>query len=103
MRIEVAKTLEGAVPDLAAARIIDDVMKPRFRENDFAGGLDGAADQLIARIGGEALPASRPRPTRGGAGRQRFRLGDLAIFLFFGVLVGAPIARRIFGAKLARW
>ncbi|MEB0060096.1 TPM domain-containing protein, partial [Variovorax sp. LG9.2] len=38
MRIEVARTLEGAVPDLTAARIIDEQMKPRFRENDFAGG-----------------------------------------------------------------
>jgi len=102
MRIEVAKTLEGAVPDLAAARIIDDVMKPRFRENDFAGGLDGAADQLIARIGGEALPAvESPRPTRGAQGGFGFDWESLAIFLFFGVLVGAPIARRIFGAKLA--
>ena len=56
MRIEVAKTLEGAVPDIAAAHIIDDAMKPRFRQNDFAGGLDAAADQLIARVKGEALP-----------------------------------------------
>lgn len=102
MRIEVAKTLEGAVPDLAAARIVDDVMKPRFRENDFAGGLDGAVDQLIARIHGEALPAvEAPRPTRGAQGGFGFDWESLAIFLFFGVLVGAPIARRIFGAKLA--
>ena len=56
MRIEVAKALEGAVPDIAAARIIDQRMQPRFRENDFAGGLDAAADQLIARVKGEALP-----------------------------------------------
>ncbi|MGF6528510.1 TPM domain-containing protein [Variovorax sp. PvP013] len=102
MRIEVAKTLEGAVPDLAAARIVDDVMKPRFRENDFAGGLDGAADQLIARIDGEALPVvEAPRPTRGAQGGFGFDWESLAIFLFFGVLVGAPVARRIFGAKLA--
>jgi uncharacterized protein len=102
MRIEVAKTLEGAVPDLAAARIVDDVMKPRFRENDFAGGLDGAVGQLIARIDGEALPAvEAPRPTRGAQGGFGFDWESLAIFLFFGVLVGAPVARRIFGARLA--
>src|SRR5688572_9930380 len=29
MRIEVAKALEGAIPDIAAARIIDEAMKPR--------------------------------------------------------------------------
>lgn len=100
MRIEVAKTLEGAVPDIAAAQIIDDAMKPRFRDNDFDGGLNAAADQLIARISGEALPQVERRDDArsGGFG---FDWESLAIFLFFAVVVGAPIARRIFGAKLA--
>lgn len=100
MRIEVAKTLEGAVPDLAAARIIDTAMAPRFREGDYAGGLDAAADQLIARISGEALPevATERQAPRGNGG---FDWQNLAIFLFFAVIVGAPVARRIFGAKLA--
>jgi len=100
MRIEVAKALEGAVPDLAAARIIDEAMKPRFRQNDFAGGLDAAADQLIARVNGEALPEVDARGgdfgevPRGGSG---FNWQDLGIFLFAVVLVGGPIARRILG------
>ncbi|MGI4779908.1 MAG: TPM domain-containing protein [Janthinobacterium lividum] len=100
MRIEVAKTLEGAVPDLAAARIIDTAMAPRFREGDYAGGLDAAADQLIARISGEALPeiATERQVQRGNGG---FDWQNLAIFLFFAVIVGAPVARRIFGARLA--
>jgi uncharacterized protein len=102
MRIEVAKTLEGAVPDIAAARIIDFAMKPRFRENDFAGGLDAAADQLIARIKGEALPEvdAKSGDFGGGQEEQGFDWGDLAIFLFFGVLIGAPIARAILGKVL---
>lgn len=100
MRIEVAKTLEGAVPDLAAARIIDAAMAPRFRNNDYAGGLDAAADQLIARISGEPLPAVvNERPAQRGQGG--FDWQNLAIFLFVAVIFGAPIARRIFGAKLA--
>ena len=50
-------------------------MKPRFRENDFAGGLDAAADQLIARINGEALPAVDARAANSAtARRQRLRL-----------------------------
>jgi uncharacterized protein len=101
MRIEVAKTLEGAVPDLAAARIIDDAMKPRFRENDFAGGLDAAVDGLIARINGEALPAVEAERSDSRSGGFGFDWESLAIFLFFAVTIGAPIARRIFGAKLA--
>jgi uncharacterized protein len=100
MRIEVAKALEGAVPDLAAVRIIDEAMKPRFRQNDFAGGLDAAADQLIARVNGEALPEVDARGgdfgevQHGGSG---FNWQDLGIFLFAVVLVGGPIARRILG------
>ncbi|MEJ8858957.1 TPM domain-containing protein [Variovorax robiniae] len=103
MRIEVAKALEGAVPDLAAARIIDNEMKPRFRNNDFAGGLSAATDQLIARINGEALP----EPTVAGSGQSDggFHVGDmdwgeLGIFLFFGVLVVGRVARSILGSKL---
>ena len=100
MRIEVAKTLEGAVPDLAAARLIDAAMAPRCRNGDYAGGLDAAADQLIARISGEPLPAVvNERPAQRGQGG--FDWQNLAIFLFVAVIFGAPIARRIFGAKLA--
>ena len=101
MRIEVAKTLEGALPDLAAARIIDDVMKPRFQQNDFAGGLDAAADQLVARIGGEPLPAVEGPDTKGqGFGGLGFDWAELGIFLFFGVLVVGRIARSVLGNKL---
>lgn len=104
MRIEVAKTLEGAIPDIAAAQIIDKAMKPRFQQNDYAGGLGAAATQLSARIAGEALPApesaqtDRPRGRQGGSG---FDWADLAIFLFFGVMVAGPLARSVFGTGLA--
>ncbi|MEJ8826297.1 TPM domain-containing protein [Variovorax humicola] len=103
MRIEVAKALEGAVPDLAAARIIDNEMKPRFRNNDFAGGLSAATDQLIARISGEALPEPSANEKDQGAGG--FNVGDmdwgqLGIFLFFGVLVIGRVVRSILGNKV---
>lgn len=102
MRIEVAKTLEGAVPDLAAARIIDEQMKPRFRDNDFAGGIGAAVDQLIARVTGEALPevAAQGGGQRGGNLLGNVDWGELGIFLFIGVLVVGRIARSIFGNKL---
>lgn len=99
MRIEVAKALESAVPDIAAARIIDGAMKPRFQQNDFAGGLNAAIDQIGARIAGEALPP----PKRASAGREGgtgFQWTDLAIFLFFGVLAGGPLVRGLFGRRL---
>ena len=97
MRIEVARALEGAIPDLAASRIIDQQMAPFFRQNDYAGGILAALDQVAARIAGEQLPPpSRPRA---GQANEGMDLEGLAIFLFFGVMVVAPIVRRIFGSK----
>jgi uncharacterized protein len=101
VRIEVAKTLEGAVPDLAARQIIDSAITPNFRKDDYAAGLHGAADQLIARIKGEALPAPpAARSQQGSSSGLGFDWMDLAIFLFFAVPIGGAILRRILGRKL---
>ena len=62
VRIEVAKALEGAIPDLAASRIISESVTPAFKAGDFAGGLNAAVDRIAARIGGEGCPS----PTPGG-------------------------------------
>ena len=98
MRMEVARALEGAVPDLAAARIIDEAMAPRFRDNDYAGGLLAALDQIDARIANEALPPPKPRTSQGSG--DEMDLGSLAIFLFFGVLLVGPVVRRLLGGRL---
>jgi uncharacterized protein len=99
VRIEVAKTLEGAIPDLASKQIIDEAITPRFRQGDYAGGLQQAADQLIARINGEPLPpVKQAAPQRGG--EDGFDWMDLAIFLFFAVPIAGGVLRSIMGRKL---
>jgi uncharacterized protein len=102
VRIEVAKTLEGAIPDLAARQIIDDAITPNFRKGDYAAGLSAAADQLIARINGESLPApaKKAQRTSSGIGGMGFDWTDLAIFLFFAVPIGGSVLRGIMGRKL---
>ncbi|MGH8821198.1 MAG: TPM domain-containing protein, partial [Rhodoferax sp.] len=65
VRIEVAKTLEGAIPDLAADQIIQDAITPAFKRGDFAGGLNGGLDQIIGLINGEPLPAPTPQSASG--------------------------------------
>ncbi len=96
MRIEVAKTLEGAIPDLAARQVIDNAMRPAFRNEDYAGGLNLAVDQLAARIRGEGLPL----PEAQGRSAPGAQLEDLGPFLFFGVLLAGSMFTRIFGRKL---
>lgn len=99
LRIEVAKTLEGAIPDLAAKRVIDQAMTPKFRQGDFAGGLDAGVTHIMALIKGEALPTPQAG-TRGGRTNAWFQWMDLAVFLFFAVAAGASIVQRLFGRKL---
>jgi uncharacterized protein len=99
VNIQTAKALEGAVPDLAARQIIDGAIRPAFRANDYAGGLDAAVDQLIARIKGEHLPAPARRGAAKGSGLQ-LPPTDLLIFAFVALPVLAGIARRIFGRGL---
>ena len=102
MRIEVAKALEGAIPDIAAARIIDSAMKPRFQQNDYAGGLRAAVGQISARIAGEALPAPDDDQHNDSARNSNgFDWTDLAIFVFFGVMVGGPLARSLLSNALS--
>jgi uncharacterized protein len=98
VRIEVAKTLEGAIPDLAAKQIIDEAITPNFRKQDFAGGLHAAVDQLSARITGEALPAPKAPAQRSAS--QGFDWMDLGILLFIAVPVVGGVLRGILGRKL---
>lgn len=45
--------LEGAIPDIACADIIDREIIPRFRENDYYGGIDAGTNVLMALAAGE--------------------------------------------------
>ena len=98
VRIEVAKTLEGALPDLAARRIITETLTPAFRANDYAGGLNAAVDRIDAAIGGEGLP--EPPQSGVNRGSSGFDLGDLVMFMFIGVPVVGAVFSGMFGRKL---
>lgn len=100
LRIEVAKKLEGAIPDLTAKQIIDEELAPALRQGNYAQGLAAAATALQTRIAAENLP----KPNAADAGFNPQKLGfewmDLFIFLFFAVPIGGAIAKGIFGNKL---
>lgn len=97
VRIEVAKTLEGAIPDLAAKMIIDEAITPAFRRGDYAAGLQAGADRISALVRGEALPAPARRRVSIG---EDISLMDFALFLFVAVPVAAGVLRGVFGRRL---
>ena len=96
VNIQTTKALEGAVPDLAARQVIDQAIRPAFRANDYAGGLDAAVDQLMARIRGEALPAPSPR----GDAEPGIQFADLLMFFFVGVPLLAAVLKQMLGRAL---
>ncbi len=100
VNIQIAKSLEGAVPDVMAGRIINEQITPAFKANDYAGGLSAAIDRLDLRIGGENLP--EPTQRKGGANRasKGFDLQDMAIFLFVGVPILGAVLSAMFGRKV---
>ncbi len=99
LRIEVAKALEGAIPDLAARQIIDQAMRPAFRNGDYAGGLNAGVDRIFARIQGEGLPAPAPSGARSGAG-QGLQTEELGLFFFVAVPIIAAVLTGLFGRRL---
>ena len=90
VRIEVGYGLEGAIPDATANRVIDEYVLPRFRQDDYAGGIVAGVDRLIALVDGEALPA--PRARDGGD-----QLDSLFPVIFILSLVVGGVLRRVLG------
>jgi uncharacterized protein len=93
VRIEVGYGLEGAIPDAAAARIIREYIAPRFRVNDYAGGINDAVGALTQLINGEPLPP----PVRGNEVEHRgvdmqglFVLAIFAVLFMRGIFGRAP-------------
>jgi len=46
LRIEVGYGLEGALTDVTSQRIIDEIITPKFRSGDFAGGISAGVASL---------------------------------------------------------
>jgi uncharacterized protein len=93
LRIEVGYGLEGALTDITARRIIDEVIVPRFRTGDFSGGISAGVDRMIRVIDGEPLPAPRPEASHNGDPGLLLNI----IFSPFGLLGYAAIAAAMRG------
>jgi uncharacterized protein len=96
LRIEVGYGLEGALNDATSKRIIDEIITPKFRSGDFAGGISDGADRIMKVIDGEPLPPPKPE----GEVPDLSAIGEYFPFLFIVVLVGGGIFRAIFGRLL---
>lgn len=72
VRIEVGYGLEGALGDLTSKRIISETILPRFRSQDFYGGITAGVEQVIRVVDGEPLPAPSTRSSQGIGDVQQY-------------------------------
>jgi uncharacterized protein len=91
--------LEGALTDVTAKRIIDEVITPKFRSGDFAGGISDGVNRILRVIDGEPLPAPvKPRQDSGVFDQfdpfNPFLI--VAVFVIGGIFRG--ILGRLFGS-----
>lgn len=77
VRIEAGYGLEGRLTDILSGMIIRDHMVPRFREGDYAGGIEAGVDAIVAVVRGEFQGTGRVGPSTSPPSRA------VALVLFF--------------------
>jgi uncharacterized protein len=100
LRIEVGRGLEGVLTDLTSNRIITEIIRPRFRDGDYAGGVEAGVDRIIRLVDGEPLPEPEAGADGGESGASPLEsiAGPLFLLLVFGAGVLRAVFGRFFGA-----
>lgn len=87
LRIEAGRGVQGVLTDAQSKRVLQDVIAPHFRQNDYYGGLVAGVGAIAALLNQEALPAPA-QPRAAGAS-----VGSWLPLALFGVLLLAALLR----------
>lgn len=94
LRLEVGYGLEGLIPDAIAKRITADYIVPRFRQQDYAGGIIagiGAVDKIVRK---EPLPEAARKKTPSRGNNLSFPVMLAITFAMLGLMAFAGSANR---------
>lgn len=72
--------LEGGLTDLTASHIIQDVIVPNFKGDDYYRGIDEGTDAIIKAVRGEYSTPKKAKQGKGGLGKLIF-IGIIILFL----------------------
>jgi uncharacterized protein len=92
LRIEAGRGVQGSLTDAQSKRILQDVIAPHFRQNDFYGGLSAGVSAIASLIDKENLPAPEQ-----GQQQQQPDEGSwswLPFLLFFLFIILPMLSRR---------
>ncbi|HQS71075.1 MAG TPA: TPM domain-containing protein [Novosphingobium sp.] len=99
LRIHTARGVQERLPDVLAGRILRDYVTPRFKTNDFAGGINAGVDQIIAQLNRDPADAKAVAEAAAAANREgaSSKGGTFASAIFWIVLIVVAIS--IFGRR----
>jgi len=66
MSIQTGYGAEGALPDIVTQDIIQNDLKPHFKQGDYYGGLDAGTNSIIKAMKGEYKAAKKQKQSNGG-------------------------------------
>ena len=89
VRIEVGYGLEGTLTDAQSFLIIHNVIAPRFRRGDYAGGITAGTDAILGVLGGHLQAVQQQQV------RERGGTGFLMLLIVFFVIL--PLLRAMLG------
>lgn len=87
VRIEVGYGLEGAIPDVVANDIINNYLKPAFKEKNYVAGINNAVDNLSKAAVGEYKIKKNKKGNNGSNG------GSILMFIVILIIVIIIIGR----------
>lgn len=93
-RIEVGYGLEPVITDAVAGRILDNVLRPHFRNGNYAAGLNAAVDQLT-----ELVERGEPASAQSAVGGSGIGLAEAALLVLFSSIFVA-VGSFVFGVGL---
>ena len=97
MRIEVGRGLEGVLTDLLSGRILDNVIRPKFKAGDFDGGFLDGIGSIIEACRGEFKNDTPP----GSSPDNESPIGKYLIFilalLYFAVIIVSRFSKILSG------
>jgi uncharacterized protein len=96
MQILTGPGLQGSLTDAMSKRIIGEIVGPKFRAGDFAGGIEQGVEKMIGVLQGEALPA----PPKKRVAAQNVNYQGFLMLGFVAAMVVGPLLRSLLGRFL---
>lgn len=103
MRIEVGYGLEGALTDAQSFWIINQIMKPAFRFENYYQGFDNAVDKIIGATRGEYIPNDQPLAQNNKINNNIKTLSHNLEYIFYIIIFGAMWLASILGRSKSWW